>query len=140
MYLRGRPSQESRKCVSNVRLDRLFLRRPHIPATPELQANYGTNVSAQAVKVRFQAEWIGEQQALPIGVSGILADLPIRLPKDRAKRALKLVADVGLNRLRTFSGQLIEFPIALVCSTDVGRVLVSSEPKGMAVKNDVNIF
>ena len=81
----GRLSKEARNSVSNVRLDRLPLRRPNIPAASELQANDGTNVRAEAVQIRLQAERVGEQEALPIGIGRILADLPIRLPEDRAK-------------------------------------------------------
>ena len=41
---RGRPSEETGKCVSNVRLDRLLLRGPHIPSASKLKPNDGTNV------------------------------------------------------------------------------------------------
>ena len=65
MDFRDRLSQEARKCVSDVRLDRLLLRGPHIPAASKLKPNDGTNVGTQAVQIRFQAERIGEQEALP---------------------------------------------------------------------------
>jgi hypothetical protein len=45
-----------------------------------------------------------------------------------------------MNGRRTLARQFVQFPIALVCARDVGRVLLSSEPEGMAVENDINIF
>ena len=80
-----RMSHEARQHISDIRLDRLPLRGPNVPAASELQANDGTNVRAEAVQIRLQAERVGEQEALPIGIGRILADLPIRLPEDRAK-------------------------------------------------------
>ena len=80
MDFRGRPSEETGKCVSNVRLDRLLLRGPHIPAASKLKPNDGTNVGTQPIQIRFQAERVGEQEALPVGVGRILTDLPTCLP------------------------------------------------------------
>jgi hypothetical protein len=137
---RGRPSQHARKCVSDIRLDRLLLRRPDIPAASKLQANDGTNVRAQAVQIRLQAERIGEQEALPVGIGRIHADLPIRFAENRAKRVFELVVDGDLNNLRTFASQFIQFPVAFICARDVGRVLVSGESESMAVEDDVNVF
>jgi hypothetical protein len=53
---------------------------------------------------------------------------------------LKLVADDALNSLRTFAHQFIQFPVALVCSRDVGRVVLSDESEGVAIEDDVNVF
>jgi len=133
-------SEEAGECVSNVRLNRLLFRRPYIPSAAELQPNHGANVVAQVVQVLFQAERVGEQEALPICVGWIFADLPIHLPEDGAKGLLEFVSHGATNGLRTLARQFIQFTIALVCARDVGRVLLSGEPEGMAVENDINIF
>src|SRR5258708_10481663 len=109
---RDRLSQETREYISDVRLDRLPFRGPHIPAASKLQANDGTNVRAQAVQIRLQAERIGEQEALPVGIGRIHADLPIRFAENRAKRVFELVVDGDLNNLRTFATQFIHVPVA----------------------------
>jgi hypothetical protein len=124
---RDRLSQKTRENISNVRLDRLPLRGPHIPAASELQSNNWTNVGTQAVHVRFQAERISEQEGLLIGVG----------PSERSFEARRRRC---LNSLRTLACQFIQFPVALVCARDVGRVLLSDESEGMAVEDDVNIF
>jgi hypothetical protein len=82
---RVRPSEEAGKCVSNVRLDGPLLRGPHIPSASKLKPNDGTNVGTQPIQIRFQAERVGEQEALPVGIGRILTDLPTCLPQDRTK-------------------------------------------------------
>src|SRR5665213_2099286 len=133
-------SEKAGECVNNVRLNRLALRGPYIPSASKLQPNDRANVVAQSVQVLFQADRVGEQEALPICIGWIFTDLPIRLPEDRTKGLLEFVADGAMNGLRTLVRQFIQFAIALVRARDVGRILRCSEPGGMAVENDIDIF
>jgi hypothetical protein len=137
---RSRLSEKAGECVSNVRLNRLALRGPYVPSASKLQPNDRANVVAQSVQVLFQAERVREQEALPICIGWIFADLPIRLPEDQTKGLLDLVSDSPMNSLRAPGGQLIQFATSLVCARDVGRVLLAGESEGVSVENDVNIF
>ena len=109
-------SNDTGKCVGNIGLNRLPLRRPYVPSASELQPNDRANIAAKAVQVLFETERIGEQEALPICVGRIFADLPIRVPEDRAKGLLEFVADGVMNGLRALARQFIQFAIALVCT------------------------
>ena len=40
-----RLSHEARQHISDIRLDRLTIRGPYVPAASELQSNHGTNVA-----------------------------------------------------------------------------------------------
>ena len=89
------------------------------PLGSELQPNDRANIAAKAIQVVFETERIAEQEALPICIGRIFADLPIRFPEDRAKGLLEFVADSALNRLGAPAGQFIQFPIAFVRTRDI---------------------
>ncbi len=107
VYCGRRRRQETGQCVSDVWLDRLLLRGPDVPAASELQPNDRTNVSTEAVYILRQTERVGEQEALPIIVERILADLPVRFTENLAKGGFKVFEDGAVNA----ACQLIQFPV-----------------------------